>query len=256
MSDRLHVHVPCSLLRPHLDLLLKEGLQPEIGLKWEDLEKPSDDLADCCRRLEEAGLKVILHGPFMDLNPGALDPLVRDATLHRFHRTLEIARSVKTHLVVFHPGFDRWRYGGRSEPWLEASLAFWPALVQQAADQGCPLALENIFDESPEPLASLIREIDSPWLGHCFDVGHWHLFSKVSLEEWVSALGDRLVHLHLHDNDGTSDAHLPAGEGNIDFPVVFRILESLQRPLTATLEIHNKPGLLRSVPYFAPRFRS
>lgn len=256
MSDRLHVHVPCNLLAEHLDFLLERHLQPEIALKADDLEKPSDILEACCRRLDDAGLGITMHGPFMDLNPGALEPLVKEATLRRFRQTLVLAKSCNARLTVFHPGFDRWHYGGRSEPWLEASLDFWPVIIEQAADQNCHLALENIFDVSPQPLADLLRELNSPWVGHCFDIGHWNLFAEVSLEEWFSALGDRLVHLHLHDNDGTSDAHLPIGEGNINFSSLFELLGPMQKSLFATLEVHSKPGLLRSLPLFAPLFRS
>jgi sugar phosphate isomerase/epimerase len=256
MSDRLYVHVPCSLLEQNLELLVKLRLQPEIAFKCEDLEKPSGWLIDCCDRLRNAGLGVTVHGPFMDLNPGALDPLVREATLLRFRQTLDLAARCRARLVVFHPGFDRWRYGGRTDLWLAASLSFWPPLIEEAAARGCVLALENIFDQYPEPLATLIDQLDSPWLGHCFDVGHWNLFAKVSLGEWIDAIGRRLVHLHLHDNDGDSDAHLPAGEGNIDFDALFRQLDALPQKLTATLEIHSRPGLLRSFPAFVSRFRS
>ncbi len=256
MSDRLHVHVPCSLLEQNLDLLMKLRLQPEIAFKCEDLENPPTRLLNCCSRLRDAGLGVTVHGPFMDLNPGALDPLVREATRQRFRQTLDLAAHCRARLAVFHPGFDRWRYGGRTDLWLAASLAFWPPLIEQAAAQGCLLVLENIFDEYPEPLATLIDRLDSQWLGHCFDVGHWNLFAKVSLSEWLDALGRRLVHLRLHDNDGVSDAHLPAGEGNIDFASLFRLLDALPQQLTATLEIHNRPALLRSFPAFVSRFRS
>jgi sugar phosphate isomerase/epimerase len=257
MTDRLHVHVPCNMLKEHLGLLLERRLQPEIGLKWDDLEKQPVELFDCCRRLDEAGLKVLIHAPFMDLNPGALEPLVRQATLRRFLQTLDFAGRCRSSMVVFHPGFDRWRYGGRSEPWLEASLDFWPEVLQPAADQGCRVALENIFDEYPEPLATLIRELDSPLVGHCFDIGHWNLFGKVSLDDWLSAFGSRLIHLHLHDNDGTGDTHLAAGEGNVDFDRLFRLIDSTLPCLpTATLEIHSKSGLLQSIPVFASRFRS
>ncbi|MEZ4600961.1 MAG: sugar phosphate isomerase/epimerase family protein [Syntrophotaleaceae bacterium] len=255
MGDRLHVHVPCHMLKEHLGLLLENRLQPEIGLKWDDLEKPVGELIDCCRQLEEEGLGIIFHAPFMDLNPGALEPLVRKASKLRFRQTLDLAGKCRASLAVFHPGYDRWRYGGRSEPWLEASLAFWPDLINQAGEQECLLALENIFDDEPEPLATLIEELDNPWVGHCFDIGHWNLFAKVPLRQWLSAFRSRLIHLHLHDNDGTSDAHLPAGEGNIDFEDLFQQIDSMHRLPTATLEIHSKAGLLRTIPFFAARFR-
>ncbi len=254
MSDRLHVHVPCGQLEELLPLLIEQRQQPEIAFKWFDLDRSAAEVAEWSQKLADAGLAVTVHAPFMDLNPGAIDPLVRDITRRRFDRTLHLAGQLNARQIVFHPGFFRWHYGGRDELWIEASLRFWPELIAQAAAQQCRLALENIFEESPDTLQTLLDEIDSPWLGHCFDIGHWHLFSKVSLEEWFNALGRHLHHLHLHDNHGDRDAHLAAGEGSADFAELYRLLDQRKLRPTATLEIHNQKSLLRAIPAIAPRF--
>jgi sugar phosphate isomerase/epimerase len=246
MPDQLHAHVPFSLLDHHLPLLLKHRLQPEVGFKWPDLA----DMAAVQRagqRLRDAGLDVTVHAPFMDLNPGALEPLVREATLQRFRQTLQAAELLHARLVVFHPGFDRWRYGGQSQPWIDACLDFWPPLLEQAAAQRCLMVLENIFEETPDTLLAVLSTLDSPWLGHCFDVGHWRLFSKTSLADWFAALGPWLRHLHLHDNRGDRDAHLAIGEGDIDFPGLFKQVKTLTGAPSMTLEIHDCAALLRCV---------
>ena len=256
MSDLLHVHVPCGQLEEFLPLLINKGLQPEIAFKWFDLDRSPAEIGEWGLKLADAGLAITVHAPFMDLNPGAIDPLIRDVTRRRFDRTLQFAGFLNAHQIVFHPGFFRWHYGGRNELWIEASLRFWPDFIAQAAEQKCRLALENIFEEYPDTLKTLLDEIDSPWLGHCFDIGHWHLFGKCSLEEWFTALGRHLHHLHLHDNHGDRDAHLAAGEGNADFAGLFQLLDQRDYHPTATLEIHNRESLLRAIPTIAPRFRS
>lgn len=255
MIDRLHVHIPCALLDGLLPLLFLHRLQPEIAFKWFDLERPDAQVREWGRRLAEADLAVTVHAPFMDLNPGAVDPLVREATRRSFARTLDLAGLLQARLVVFHPGFFRWHYGGRDELWVESSLSFWPELVTRAADLDCRMALENIFEENPVTLQALLDGIDSPWLGHCFDIGHWHLFGQVPLEEWFTALGRHLQHLHLHDNLGDRDAHLAIGDGSADFSELFRLLEGQRLRPTATLEIHDRQALLRTISVIAPRFR-
>lgn len=253
MSDRLHVHVPWRRVEEALPFLLEQRLQPEIAFRGPDLDGVEPErLRKTGRQLAAAGLKTTVHAPFADLNPGALEPLVFDATRQRFVQTLAAAEHLGATLVVFHPGYDRWKYGGLDHLWLEQNLLFWPPLLRRAAQQGCMMALENIFEEEPGTLATLLTELDSPWLGHCFDVGHWNLFSQNTLEEWFAALGARLVHLHLHDNLGQRDDHLPVGEGVIDFADLFRLSGGLAASPSMTLEAHNHQSLLRSLAGVAP----
>ena len=114
------------------------------------------------------------------------------------------------------------------------------------------MALENIFEEDPRTLRDLLSALDSPWLGHCFDVGHWNLFAKVSQARWFEVLGPRMVHLHLHDNRGEGDDHLPVGAGRIDFNGLFTLVRDLSQTPSMTLEAHTRQNLLRSLAGVAP----
>jgi sugar phosphate isomerase/epimerase len=154
--------------------------------------------------------------------------------------------------VVLHPGFDRWRYGGQSRPWIDACLEFFPPFLEQAERQQSLLVLENIFEETPETLAEVLRRLDSPWLGHCFDAGHWRLFAKCSMEKWFEVLAPWMRHLHIHDNCGDRDAHLAVGEGDIDFSRLFQLVGGLRNSPTMTLEIHDCEALLRCVDTVKP----
>ena len=254
MSEHLlHVHVPWAQLRSTLPFLLERSLQPEIAFKGSDLDMLSPQhLRDAGRRLAEAGLNVTVHAPFADLNPGALEPLVFEATRQRFFQTLEAADRLGARLVVFHPGYDCWKYGGLDHLWLNQNLRFWPPLLKRAAEQNCTMALENIFEKDTGTLSDLLSTLDSPWLGHCFDIGHWSLFADVSLADWFAALGSRLIHLHLHDNLGERDDHLPVGEGKIDFSALFQLVSSLPAAPSMTLEAHTRSNLIRSLTGVAP----
>lgn len=257
MPARLHVHVPYQQLEASFPFLLERRLQPEIAFKGPDLDRLSPRvLREVGGQLAAAGLAVTVHAPFMDLNPGALEPLVLAATRRRFEQSLDAAESLGARLVVFHPGYDPWKYGGQDHLWLEQNRLFWPPLLERAAKAGCTMALENIFEVRPDTLAALLDDIDSPLLGHCFDVGHWHLFSEVSLTDWLAALGPRLSHLHLHDNFGKRDEHLPVGEGRINFAELFSLVDRLTRSPTMTLEAHSREALWRSLHAVAPHLSS
>jgi sugar phosphate isomerase/epimerase len=79
------------------------------------------------------------------------------------------------------------------------------------------LALENTFEPGPEVLLAVLESLGKPpGLGFCLDVGHALSFSRTSLEKWWQELKGHLMEMHLHDNMGEDDQHLPPGWGKAD----------------------------------------
>lgn len=246
--QNLGAHVPWSQLDRYLDTIIALDLAPEIAVKGPELDCLEPRLLQkSAAKLAQANLRPTVHAPFFDLNPGALDPLIRQVTYQRIDQSLRLAECLNAHLMVIHPGVDKWRYPGLEQTWLGLAKEFLPPLVEQASACGCRLAIENIYEESPDILVELAEALDSPWFGHCFDAGHWHLFGKLPMNEWLAAVQNRLFHLHLHDNHGSADEHLPIGEGNIDFTPLHRSLPQLSPRPSITLEAHSMEHLQRSL---------
>ncbi|HKL49023.1 MAG TPA: sugar phosphate isomerase/epimerase family protein [Desulfuromonadales bacterium] len=236
-NSSVFIQVPFSSLDSTLERLMEERIQPEIGFTGPDLDRlDMDQLAVTGKRLADAGLKRTVHAPYNDLNPGSLEPLVVQATAERFLDTLECANHLGAHLVVVHPGYDPWRYGFHEELWLEKASQFWPPILKRAADLHLSVALENVFDRHPRPLLDLLQEFSAPGLGFCLDVGHYQLFRSTTLEDWVERMAPFLMHLHLHDNFGERDDHLPISQGLFDFAHLFSLLEDLEAVPSMTLE--------------------
>jgi len=151
--------------------------------------------------------------------------------------------------MVFHPGYDRWRYGEKQSSWLGHSVDTLTEVLKITEPIGCTIAIENIFEEEPSTLQALIEACNHPRVRHCFDVGHWNLFHApgVGLEEWFAALGAQTGHVHIHDNSGTRDDHAPVGDGNIDFELYFRLLERYAPAALWTIEAHSRGCLERAV---------
>lgn len=76
-----------------------------------------------------------------------------------------------------------------------------------------PLAIENI-DCLPVFLETF-KHISHPYLKFCYDSGHNNVFNKDY--DYLDNFGDKLVALHLHDNNGLSDQHTLEKYGNIDW---------------------------------------
>lgn len=259
-SAQLHVSLPFRSLAAEGPLFLAQGLQPEIAFKAPDLDEDSTfgEAERWGREFRREGLSVLVHAPFMDLNPGAIDPLVQQATATRLHQVFQAAELLGAQRLVVHPGYDRWRYGGNEDLWVEQCLKFWPPFIEKAAALGLILAVENVFEDVPLSLEKLFAALDHPHFAHCFDVGHWHLFCRkqVSLPQWFERLGARMVHLHLHDNFGERDDHLPPGEGLIPFESLFALAAQYAPLATLTLEVPDRNGLQRALGRLRGLFRS
>ena len=245
-----YAHLPFSRVATDLEFVLERSLGAEIAFKgWDFDGVAAEELENLGEQLRQAECPVTVHAPFMDLNPGAPDPLIQHVTATRLEQTLAAASRLGAKLVVVHPGYERWRYAGNVALWLEHNRAFWPPLLEKAARLGCRIALENVFDESPDHLLQLLEELDSPWLGHCFDVGHWNLFCRAQhpLASWLSLFGARTYHLHLHDNFGDRDAHLPVGAGNVPFSELLALQKKACPAASMTLEAHSREDLVASL---------
>lgn len=244
LTDRpIHIHVPYARLDGELDALRADRHDLEIFFSAEMLDQLQPSALSASIEQLDWNPRISLHAPFMDLNPGAIDPLIRTATLTRFDQLIEVARIIRPVVAVFHAAYDKWRYAGKTDLWLARSLPVWERIADAASACGTRIALENVFDEDPEALGMLLKQMDRPNLGFCFDIGHFNLFSRVPMERWFDVLGQRIFEVHLHDNNGTSDAHRSVGSGNIDFTRFFRLLSACPDQPVLTIEAHRKDDI-------------
>jgi len=243
-----HVHVPYEKIEEHLILINKHKLNLEIYF--------NSDSLDCINAASVSKLKDILdynpslsiHAPFMDLSPGAIDSFVRAATIKRFNQVLDIAEILKPLSIVFHSGYEKWKYALKIQPWLQKSIETWMPLIERAKHIGTKIAIENIFEDEPSNLKILMENIGSENFGICFDAGHCNLFTSVSPLKWLESLKPYIIELHLHDNDKSSDQHRPMGDGSFDFNALFSAVKD--NNCIYTIEAHSPEDALKSLNKF------
>jgi sugar phosphate isomerase/epimerase len=245
----LQVHIPFDqLLQKHLDKVLRERINPEIAFNSAILDRFADqDYAAVGQILREAGRSVTFHGPFMDLRPGAIDPKIRQVSLERFRRLLEIAARYLPRAIVFHPSYDEKYYVSSGGKWLENSIDTWTQLIPLVQGLETRVALENVYEADPGYLGLLLDALPPERFGFCFDTGHFNVFASSSLESWVDRLGSRLIEIHLHDNQGALDEHLPVGQGSFPFVRFFSILRERKLAPILTVEAHSEKNLAKTL---------
>ena len=241
-----HARVPFYLITKYREFINSYRPNLEIYLGADTLDKYAPaQIVDEVRASIEYEPEFTIHGPFMDLSPGAHDMRARKLTAERFDQTFEVASLLKPRAVVLHSGYEKWRFDHHPEAWLANSLPIWRSVVKMAMEAGTMLAVENIFEDTPGNLVSLMKELDSPVAGICFDTGHYNLFGRdTGLETWLNALSEYIIEMHLHDNFGERDSHMAVGEGSFDFRLLFSRLAG--RQIIHTIEATSPEDTVRS----------
>ena len=171
-----------------------------------------------------------LHAPFWDLNLGSKNAAVREATMKAYNYAYDVAKRLGCTEVVVHNGFvpNTSYYEG----WTKNAVRFWEEFFSDK-DDSITMMIENQCEEDSTILQMEIDAVNDPRLKVCLDIGHAHANSKMSVEDWITSLGDRIGYLHLHDNHGVvedrpsflNDEHLGIGMGTINNEKVFELLE-------------------------------
>lgn len=245
LNSAPHIHVPYEMVDKYLFYIRNKNPNLEIYFGSRNFDNiTKEDIFSLKSKLGYDPC-ISIHAPFMDLSPGAVDPAVRELTIKRFARTLDFSEILKPRAIVFHSGYDRWKYDNRVDIWLDGSLKTWATINQRAADLGIDIAIENIFEEDPEHLALLSKEMNADNFGICFDTGHFNLFSKLPLKEWLGVIKPYIKELHLHDNERYADEHLAVGDGNFDFKTLFEEINGID--CVHTIEAHNVEDVEKSI---------
>lgn len=153
-----------------------------------------------------------LHGPFSELFPCAIDPKIRTVAAERYRQTIHLAQDYGVRKVIFHGGFNPQIY---FPCWYtEQSILFWKEFVQEIPAY-MTVCLENVLEDEPEMLMDIAKGVGDARLRLCLDVGHVNVYSKALLVRWMQVCEGYISHFHVHNNDGTYDAHAPLTEGSI-----------------------------------------
>lgn len=192
----------------------------------------SEKRSQIAQQYRETGLAASLHGAFIDVNPVSGDPEFRKLSRQRCRESCEIASVLGADNLIFHGSAFPFLRGAYLENWAACSASFYEELVQMYPVR---IYIENAQDLDPVPLRKLMEAVRSDRIGICLDIGHIH-YSRVPVSRWFEELGQWVQYLHLSDNAGEFDDHLPIGQGCIDWGLVNQLWESLGRDIPITLE--------------------
>lgn len=99
--------------------------------------------------------------------------------------------------------------------------------------RGVRIAIENTgnFDA----VQQVLREYDPDFVGLCYDAGHGNM-NGTGLQ-CLNMLKDRLISVHLHDNDGTADQHNLLFSGTTDWERLMKIISESSYEKCISMEV-------------------
>ncbi len=216
----------------------------------DNLDKLEQTIIDYKARMESMGAsELFLHGPFLDMSPVSFDSQIRKVTEYRFEQAYEAGVRLGAKKLVFHTSYipTFWFPDG----WAERMAEFWDRFLE-GKDQ-MQVLFENVYDPDPALVARVAELVNSPYFKLCLDIGHANFYSRYSVMDWVVAFGHHIGHVHVHDNDGTKDAHLGLGAGSIPVTEVLEAIKQIAPRASYTIEcntlkdVNDSYGMLRDI---------
>jgi sugar phosphate isomerase/epimerase len=208
--------------------------------------------------------KISIHAPnCLNLMNREYPDLHRDVFLCCY----EIAESINSKIIVFHPGryvdnveFSRYGKPDFTKKEKQDLIDKEMSIIDKAASEfpEITLAIENnrpyvyyspySYGESLEEMKGLITGINKPNVGFTIDTGHLNLLSgyyNFNPVEKLKSLDIRPIHLHIHDNHGIAnfytekdkkamlafgrgDEHMVPGYGSFPFADFFEVINDYQ----------------------------
>lgn len=175
-------------------------------------------------------LDFVIHAPWAGVNVATPNSALRRAVLKRLEQSIIFAGQLDCKLWLFHPGSKTGVsqfYPGKD--W-QNNLNSVRKLLKVAKRECVNIALEN----TPEPFPSLMKSVEDfhrfyqdfgDDIGMVLDVAHANINNQI--EAFIKQFSEKIVHIHVSDNNGECDLHLGIGQGNINWKNFAKLVKQI-----------------------------
>lgn len=243
MTDNIFISTVC--LKDNTDVFHAIDEYVSAGIK--NIELGSiHSYAEGMDKIGGEDLRLMVHNYFppprapIVLNLASPDDMLAAKSVEQIKISIDYAQKVGAELYSFHPGFLLDPQGKESSGKgnydfkfnLEDSTAYYDesfsrmctridVLISYAAGRGVSIAFENegsiskkniLLMSTPDEYKKYFSLQEDRSIGMLIDIGHLRLAAKANGFDpcgFIDQYRDRIVALHLHDNDGINDRHAP-----------------------------------------------
>ncbi len=203
----------------------------------EDLAVPEKiDINKTKKLLEKYNLDVVGHTAFY-LPIGAPVKLIREASVEEAERYFRVFEKLCVKYVTIHAYWPSGLFS--EEDGVQFQVETLKKLVKIAKKYNLRIMYESLDTkkDSLKNVEKIIKKV--PGLYFHLDIGHTNLYGRIPVS-FIRRFREKLVHIHMHDNNGEEDEHKSLGKGNINFKKIIKELKKIGYDKTITLEIFEK----------------
>ena len=211
------------------------------GAGWEFWKA---DYTSLIPELKKRPLSYTVHPAAWDINLTAEMKILSDAAYEHHLSALRFTAELGAGQMVLHPGFA-------NSPCFNKEVAKQRAhettcaLAEEAKKLGVRLAFENVGYNGAsiytcEEYMHALDDVDGI-VSYLIDIGHAHV-NAWDVPKLIRDLSDHLCGLHIHDNNGLGDQHLPIAVGNQDWDALGSAMADIKNP-DCEFVLEYAPGL-------------
>ncbi len=207
---------------------------PYAEISLLDPTEAASQVKELLKLKEQYGIYYLAHYP--NENQPVDIKLLQESFVPKIKRLLEISQDLGINKATIHFWMDnRWAPAAI----IAAKIELLSEMVAHAVQHGVVLCLENLT-ERYDSFSTVFDNIED--LRMTLDIGHGELLSKENTAlNFIRHLYQRIEHIHVHDNHGgkgvEDDLHLALGQGKVDYPKIFSLLNERGYDDTITMEV-------------------
>lgn len=172
-----------------------------------------------------------IHFPYYECNKiWSEDIQERRYIFNEFMKCIDDCDKYKIPVIVMHPTHGH----NLAEPG-SAGIDLIKSILHEARKHDIRIALENT--SSMDYFKYILHNIKSEYLGVCYDSSHANIYNS-SICDVLNDYGDRLMALHLSDNDGNEDKHWLPYYGQIDWNKILDKIKVIGYSGNISLEVY------------------
>ena len=224
------------------------GYYEDLGLEYIEIVNQYPNIDEYDDVLNSFNFKYTVHSPIMDINIASLNEAIRQTSVNEIKKSMDLATKIDADLVVVHPGNVPFMGRGLEDLIYEIGKKSIIELNEYGQDIGVIPAVENMPDfegamhKDIYVLSEMLESIDTAMT---LDVGHANTLGYAPNEMYFSSI----KHIHMSNNFGDDDTHLPLNEGSIDFKEVIDLFESKNYKGIYMLEVTSNDSVEKSLEY-------